>query len=127
MTALNDVAVTSYIDTARLRPHELARQLVQNLGPTLVALIAGVRDRKLPHKWAHSEGPTPRDAALARLQIAHRCWIILATSEDPDVARSWFIGANPTLDEESPALAIRADRFRETIAAAVLFVEGSGH
>ncbi|MCC3317551.1 hypothetical protein [Nocardia africana] len=125
MTVANALAITSHVDTAKLRPAELARQLVQHLGPTLVALLAGVRDRKLPHKWSHAEGPTPRDAALARLQVAHRCWIILATAEDSDVARSWFIGANPRLGEESPALAIRADRFRETIAAAVAFVDGS--
>jgi hypothetical protein len=123
MTLL-DEAITSHVETARLPASELARQLVQHLGPTLVALTAGVRDRKLPHKWAQADGPRPRDGALARLQVAHRCWNILATSESEDVARSWFIGANPRLGEESPAVAIREgeDRFREVIAAAVAFV-----
>ncbi|MFF0489299.1 hypothetical protein ACFYTQ_09765 [Nocardia sp. NPDC004068] len=117
--------ISSHLETSRLPPAELARQLVQQLGPTLVALIAGVRDRKLPHKWAQIGGPRPRDAALARLQVAHRCWILLADNESPDVARSWFIGANPRLGEESPAVAIREDRFADVIAAAVTFVEGS--
>jgi hypothetical protein len=124
MTVLNE-AIASHIETAKLRPSELARQLVQHLGPTLVALIAGVRDRKLPHKWAQADGPRPRDAALTRLQVAHRCWIILAPVEGGDVARSWFIGANPRLGEESPAIAIREGHFREVIAAAVAFGGGS--
>ncbi|MBF6171890.1 hypothetical protein [Nocardia blacklockiae] len=125
--AVPNGAITSHVETARLRPSELARQLVQHLGPTLVALVAGVRDRKLPHKWAHADGPRPRDAALARLQVAHRCWILLATAESEDVARSWFIGANPRLGEESPAVAIREGRYAEVIAAAVAFVDGSGN
>ncbi|QIS17137.1 hypothetical protein [Nocardia terpenica] len=118
-------AIASHVETARLPHPELARQLVQHLGPTLVALIANVRDRKLPHKWAQADGPRPRDAALVRLQVAHRCWSMLATAEGSDTARSWFIGANPRLGEESPALAIREGRYPEVVAAAVAFVDGS--
>ncbi|MBF6548834.1 hypothetical protein [Nocardia brasiliensis] len=118
-------AIASHVETARLPVPELVRLLVHNLGPTLVALIAGVRDRKLPYKWSQADGPRPRDASLARLQMAHRCWMVLSTAEGDDIARSWFIGANPRLDEESPAVAIREDRLAAVMAAAVAFVEGS--
>ncbi|MQY23560.1 hypothetical protein [Nocardia macrotermitis] len=119
-------AVTSHAETSRLPASELARQLVHNLGPTLVALLADVRDRKLPYKWSQTDGPRPRDAALTRLQVAHRCWNMLSGTESADVARSWFIGANPHLDEESPAIAIRDGRYREVITAAVAFAHHSG-
>ncbi|MFF3574109.1 hypothetical protein ACFYXQ_40825 [Nocardia jiangxiensis] len=124
MSALDEV-IASHVETSRLPTSELARQLVHNLGPTLVALVANVRDRKLPYKWSQTDGPRPRDAALTRLQVAHRCWSILAAPEGADVARAWFIGANPRLDEDSPAIAIREGRYREVITAAVAFVDSS--
>ncbi|WP_067884439.1 hypothetical protein [Nocardia vaccinii] len=117
-------AVASHVAASRLPTSELSRQLVHNLGPTLVALVAGVRDRKLPYKWSQSDGPRPRDAALTRLQVAHRCWSILSRTEGADVTRAWFIGANPHLGEDSPAIAIRDGRYREVITAAVTF---AGH
>ena len=124
MTTVNDT-ILHHTRTLRLPPAELARQLVSHLGPTLVAAIAGVRDRKLPHKWASAGGPTPRDAAMARLQIAHRAWVTLATAEGDDIARAWFIGANPRLDEVPPYLAIREGEFNKVMAAAAAFVDGT--
>lgn len=124
MTVVND-AILNHTKTVRLRPAELARQLVAHLGPTLVAVLAGVRDRKLPHKWANEGGPTPRAEALQRLQVAHRAWIAVATAEGEDVARAWFIGANPRIDEVPPYVAIRDGKFNKVIAAAAAFVDGT--
>src|SRR4051794_10938759 len=86
--------------TTKLDIHELARQLVSHLGPTLVATLAGVKDRKLPHKWAKVDGPEPRADATSRLLAAHRIWTDLSTAESDGVARNWFVGANPRLGEE---------------------------
>lgn len=122
---LVDDAVLHHTETMRLAPAELARQLVQHLGPTLVAVLAGVRDRKLPHKWATEGGPTPRPEALQRLQVAHRAWVAVAGSEGDNVARAWFIGANPRLDEVPPYEAIRDGEFRKAMAAAAAFVDGT--
>lgn len=117
-------AVKTHAATMRLTSVELTRTLVDDLGPTLVAALAGVRDRKLPHKWASDGGPVPRPASLARLQVAHRAWTTIATAESDDIARAWFIGANPHLDETPPYLAIRDGRYDSVIAAAAAFVEG---
>ena len=125
MSVVGEAKILGHVQTTKLQSSELARQLVQHLGPTLVALIADVRDRKLPYKWAQADGPRPRDAALQRLQVAHRCWITVATAEGEDTARSWFIGANPRLDEESPAVTIRNGDFRSALIAAVAFVDGT--
>ena len=49
----------------------------------VVAVTAGVRDKKLPYKWSADGGPVPRDGALQRLQVAHRAWVAIATSAKP--------------------------------------------
>ncbi|MET3862543.1 hypothetical protein ABIE38_003489 [Dietzia sp. 2505] len=115
----------AHTETMRLSTAELARQLVQHLGPTVVAVLAGVRDKKLPYKWAREGGPVPRDGALQRLQVAHRAWVALATAEGADIARAWFIGANPRLDEQPPFMAIAGGEFREVMSATAAFVDGT--
>ena len=109
--------------TARLDIHELVRQLNTVLGPTLVAALSGTRDRKLPIKWAKSDGPTPGVDFQRRLQLAHRVWTQIAGAESDHVARSWFIGANPQLGEDTPLTALRQDRSAQVVAAAAAFVE----
>ncbi len=47
--------------------HDVVRQLNSHLGPTLVAALAGSPDRKLPIRWAKSNGPTPEPAYSRRL------------------------------------------------------------
>ncbi len=104
-------------------PTELARQLVFHLGPTLVAALAGVRDRNLPNEWASGRSQRPHPAVLARLEVAYRAWTTLAAAAGEDVARAWFIGANPRLDEEPPHQAICAGQSSQVLAAAAAFVD----
>ncbi len=101
--------------------HEVARELNAGLGPTLVAALTGSKDRKLPIRWAHADGPEPGTAFRRRLLLAHRVWTLIAPGETAEVARAWFIGANPFLDEDTPLTAIREDRARPVPA----FVEDS--
>lgn len=115
--------IRTHTQTLRLAPAELVHQLIQHLGATLVAVLADVRDSKLPYKWAKEDGPRPRPGGLQRLQVAHRAWDAVASAEGPDVARAWFIGANPRLDEQPPYLAIRHGQFKQVIHAAAAFVD----
>lgn len=119
-----DTSIETHETAARLDIHELVRQLNSHLGPTLVAALAGVRDTKLPHKWAKAGGPTPQDKSLARLQAAHRAWSMISNADNHSVARAWFIGINPRLGEESPVMALRDDQLKAVIAAATAFVGG---
>lgn len=111
--------------TTKLDIHELVRQLNSHLGPTLVATLAHVKDRKLPHKWAKVGGPEPRPESHARLLVAHRVWTDISNAESDGVARSWFIGANPRLGEESPIFALREGSEKAVLAAAKAFVDGT--
>ncbi len=107
-----------------LNPHELVSRLVGHLGPTLVALLAGVKDRKLPNKWARADGPVPRPESHRRLLTALRAWTMISSAEGDHVARAWFIGANPRLGEEAPVICLREGRDADVLAAASAFVDG---
>jgi hypothetical protein len=119
-----DTSIETHETAARLDTHELVRQLNSHLGPTLVATLAGVRDSKLPHKWAKAGGPVPRTESLARLQTAHRAWSLISNADSDTVARAWFIGINPRLGEESPVMALRENQLKAVISAAAAFVDG---
>ena len=119
---MTTLAIGAHAATARLDIHEVARQLNGHLGPSLVAALAGTPDRKLPIRWAKTTGPTPGADYQRRLQIAHRLWTLIAESESDQVARSWFIAANPLLDEDTPITAIREDRAKHVAAAVEAFV-----
>lgn len=119
-----DSFIDQHAETTRLSSHELVRRLNSQLGSTLVATLAGVRDRKLPYKWAGVDGPIPRDEALGRLQVAHRVWQLISDADNAYVARAWFIGANPRLDEHSPVMKLRDGDLQGVLAAAKAFSEG---
>lgn len=112
-----------YAEVTRMPVHQIAQELNESLGATLVAVLAGARDPKISYKWARESGPQPRDEAKIRLQLALRAWRIVSTSEGADVARMWFLGANPWLGEVSPIEAIGEDRSKEVMEAAIAMVE----
>lgn len=104
--------------------HQVARELISVLGPTLVASLSGTRDRELPTQWAQPDGPEPGPEFAQRLRFAHEQWTRLAASEGEDAARNWFICCNPRLDEGSPLKGIREDRWREVSVAVTSYLEG---
>lgn len=103
--------------------HEIARQLVSHLGPTLVAALAGATDRGRAIEWAKPDGPEPPPDAARRLQLAHRVWTLVAAAEGDDIARAWFVGGNPLLGEHIPLTAILEDRAPEVMAAVRALLE----
>ncbi len=120
-----DIAVSTHQETTRLETHELVGRMNMHLGASLVATLAGVNDSKLPYRWAKIDGPTPKNGALSRLTTAHRVWLMLADAESDHVARNWFVGANPFLNEQAPVVALREGNELEVLKAAEAFVEGT--
>lgn len=110
--------------TMRMDIHDIVRELNDAVGPTLVAALAGSKDRKVPIRWAKADGPEPRADASRRLTFAHRQWVLLAAADGEHVARQWFIGGNPHLDEDTPITAIREDRLGEVADAVESFIAG---
>lgn len=113
----------AYAATARMGIREVVRQLNHSLGATLVAALAGSKDAKIVYRWARDDGPEPRPESQARLLLAHRAWVAVSQDEGDDVARLWFVGANPWLGEISPIEAISQDRAEEVIDAASAMTE----
>ncbi|MCW4464825.1 hypothetical protein OK351_04805 [Glutamicibacter sp. MNS18] len=112
--------------TARMDIRQVVQELNEALGPTLVAALTGIKDRKQPIRWARSDGPVPTPQSHNRLILAHAEWKRLISQENDHVARSFFIGGNPMLGEDTPITAIREGRDAELVAAVDAFLEGDG-
>ncbi|ALV47212.1 hypothetical protein MB46_18650 [Arthrobacter alpinus] len=111
--------------TAHLGIRVVVRQLNSGLGATLVAALTGNEDPRSSYKWARDSGPEPRTDAVQRLLLAHRAWSVVSANEGEHVARLWFIGANPWLDETSPIEAISAMESKKVMDAAQAMIDDS--
>lgn len=116
---------SAYLGTSRLGLREIVRRLNAALGPTLVAGLAGAKDRRISHKWAREDGPEPNAAATRRLMDGYRAWSEVSQTQGEHVARLWFIGSNPWLGEDSPVEALMEDRFKEVRSAVRAMTEES--
>ncbi|WP_233201662.1 hypothetical protein [Cryobacterium sp. Y11] len=112
-----------YGETARLDIQDVVRRLNVHLGATLVAALAGSKDRKLPHRWAKSDGPVPGPDVERRLRLAHRAWRQIADAGSDHLARAWFVGGSPFLQEDTPLTGIRGDRDADVMNAVAALVE----
>src|SRR5712692_6478700 len=92
----------AYKHATQLPFPEIVRELEQLLGARLVAYIAGVTEARAVREWVASER-APRPHIPAKLRMALRIALIIAQSDDAGVARAWFQGLNPELDDRSPA------------------------
>lgn len=102
-----------------------ASVLVEAIGDTATATLAGCRSRELPGWWVHgSMSPTPIQAR--RLEVAARLWTDLVAAEGPDVARALLVGAWPSLGDESPVSFLRSARTDEEFEL-VAAGPGAGH
>ena len=124
MVAMSTTTIAqTFSSTARMDIHEMTRQLNAHLGPTIVAALAGAKDKGQAIRWARPDGPEPRPDVVARLQLAHRAWTHLAVAENEHIARAWFLGGNPFLGEDTPVTAIREDRRKQVMDAVAALLE----
>ena len=100
---------------------DIARFLVDNLGASLTAHIAGV-DRRTVHRW--SEGGPARAEGETNLRVAFQVFQLIQAVDAPHTVRAWFMGMNPQLEDTSPAEALADGLHREVMAAARAFVAG---
>ena len=122
---MGDLLADPHERTIRQGIHETARQLVAHLGPTAVSYLAGAKDRRSATNWSKAGNQTPRDPARARLLTAHTAWGLIAEADNEYVARNWFIGTNPRLDDRSPIEALRDGELDRVAAAARAFAAGT--
>jgi hypothetical protein len=84
---------------------EVVGRLVDYLGAPTVAAIGGVNETRAVRQWMHKGGREPQRPHVLRfaLQLAS----MVANDGDGDVARAWFQGCNPHLEDQVPAVMLR--------------------
>ena len=95
---------------------DVARALQTVLGSSLVALVAGVHDPRTIQAWERGTR-LPSAQAQTRLRNAWQVTQVLLEREAPDTIQAWFIGMDPFLDDEQPAVMLRRDPDRVVRAA----------
>ena len=109
--------------------NEVVRELTDVLGATTVAVIAGVSETRAVAQWMTGREPQRPHVLRFALQISRT----IAGAGDGELARAWFHGCNPRLNDSSPMLLLREKPLAEVqgpiAAAARIFAlrdEGSG-
>ena len=102
---------------------DIARFLQDTLGSKLTAYITEVKDAKMIGRWA--EGTKPSQVRERRLRDTYQIFQTVMQADDEYVARAWFIGMNPNLEDDVPADALREGRAKEVMAAARTYADGS--
>lgn len=88
---------------------EVVRRLCDLLGATDVAAIAGVGETRAVAQWMNGREPQHAHVLRFALQIA----MMIAHPADGEVARAWFHGSNPYLDDEQPIAMLRSRQLSE--------------
>jgi hypothetical protein len=82
----------------------VVEELVAYLGLTTVAAIAGVKETRAVQQWLTDREPQRPHVLRFALQLVS----MIARSDQPDLARAWFHGSNPELDDLTPLLLFRS-------------------
>lgn len=82
---------------------QVVEELVDLLGATTVAVIGGVTETRAVQQWMVDREPQRPHVLRFALQVAS----MIATVGDREVARAWFHGSNPRLNDEMPMLLLR--------------------
>jgi hypothetical protein len=88
---------------------DVVRELVALLGLTTVAMIGGVGETRAVTQWTNGRAPQRPNVLRFTLQIAS----MILNSKDADVARAWFHGSNPHLQDRAPAVVLRDEPLSE--------------
>ena len=78
-------------------------ELIDLLGAPVVAVIGGVSETRAVQQWTEGRKPQRPNVLRFALQIA----AMISSSTDREMARAWFEGSNPHLDDAVPALMLR--------------------
>jgi hypothetical protein len=122
-TARPDLEASEH--AARVAFPVAAEELSELLGAKLVAYIAGVREVGAVGQWSRGEREAAAPVAQ-RLRLALQAASLIARHDGASVARAWFQGLNPQLEDRSAARLLREGELDEVgpqiLSAARAFV-----
>lgn len=81
----------------------VVRELTDLLGATAVAVIGGVGETRAVQQWMTDREPQRPHVLRFALQVAS----MIAPRGDRELARAWFHGGNPRLEDRVPMLMLR--------------------
>jgi hypothetical protein len=97
-------AAQAHNEAMGLPMREAVERLVDILGATAVAALSGVKETRAVSQWVSGARDPQRPHVLRfALQIA----LMICTLTSRELARAWFHGANPELDDRVPLLLLR--------------------
>ncbi|CAN5577100.1 hypothetical protein BH09CHL1_BH09CHL1_25750 [soil metagenome] len=106
---------------------EMAKFLQDSLGTGLLMYLVDVKDPKTIARWANGQVDSIRNLGVERrLRATNQIVEILLEIDSARTIRGWFLGMDPTLDDESPADVIREGRLADALGAAVSYVSVNG-
>ena len=100
--------------------NEVLRALVAALGKYPVAAIFG-KDARTIERWLKS-GVRLKAEDERRLRDAFRVFSLIEEADGAQVARAWFLGMNPQLNDDSPVEQLAVGNARAVLAAARSYV-----
>lgn len=113
---------TAHARATRATVPEMATALQEIFGQKLVAIMTGIQDPKSVGAWARGS-QKPHPPVERRLREAYHITSLLLSAESPETVRAWFMGMNPHLDDQSPALVLsEADGPARVVGAARAFL-----
>lgn len=123
MTVTRSKKGTQVARPAEYTVQQIATFLNENLGPKLTAFMVD-KDTQTVARWAKGKQNPPQVEVERRLRAAFQVFSVINQEDSRHVARAWFVGMNPQLDDRSPAEAIREGDVRAVMVAARAFAAG---
>jgi hypothetical protein len=96
----------AHIRAVRSSFPEVVAALRAILGLKLCAYLGSVKETRAVNEWADAVRE-PSEAVQRRLRLAFQVAEAIAEVDGAEVARAWFQGLNPQLDDRSPARLLR--------------------
>jgi hypothetical protein len=93
--------------------------LRSQLGDRVTAYLSGADDVLVVDRWIQGE-TRPDKLHWKRLKSAYEAAQCLVKAYDDQTARSWFLGMNPSFDDQSPARVLRSSKAPRTWGDVVL-------
>jgi hypothetical protein len=97
----------------------VVKYLQAQLGSGMTAYLSGLDDAQIVDRWVQGEA-RPDKLHWRRLRSAYDATRVLVEAYDDQTARSWFVGMNPTLADESPARVLRNSKTPRILGDVVL-------
>jgi hypothetical protein len=113
---------TAHKDAIQINAQDLSSELARVLGRQLLGIIVHKGARTIQRWISGDSAPIAEDER--RLRNAYQVYLLLSPVEGDHTVRAWFMGMNPQLEDEAPAEALAADKYREVMSAARAFVNG---